>query len=499
MAELGKPRPVAQGGDTVAREVRAAELRYRALLDASRDGLAELRNERVVHANPALLALLGLPRASALIGRPLLDRVVPEDRTRAAEHLHQAAVATVALLPAVALRLRTDGGAAIWVEWWARPMDHAGAPTVLVGIRDGGERLRLQRALEQAEGLASLGALAAGVAHDAANPLSYALLGLEWLAEEFAEPQPDLAGCRDRVREVLNGVQRVTEVISELQSYAETDRQDPTRVLIPHALETALSLALHRLRHQTQLDWERGRPDLATLAPEGALVRLLVDLLVQSARVFERPDPKHNRLIVRTGHGREGPWVETESQAHLRALTPALPGLLLHGVRNLGATLTTTSTPSGHHRLRLCLPPPPTPTPLPEPSPAAIPARLQVLLVDDEPLICRALALSLERSCDVKTFTSGQEALDHLATDVVYDVVLLDIMMDPPAGPELWAWLSANRPAWRDRVVFITGGAATETARQLLRGTDAHVVTKPIDLAQLRKLVRKTGARARGS
>ena len=77
----------------------------------------------------------------------------------------------------------------------------------------------------------------------------------------------------------------------------QAEQQDPSCVLVPQALETALSLALHRLRHQARVDWDRGRPDLATLAPEGALVRLLVDLLVQAGRVFGRADPVHNQLL----------------------------------------------------------------------------------------------------------------------------------------------------------------------------------------------------------
>ncbi len=494
MGDAGRVRPGATDGEALARALRASELRYRALIDAARDGQVELRNGRVVHANPAMLAILGLKRMSDLVGRPLLDHVLAEDRERAADHLsHTAARARGEALPPVALRLLASGGRTSWVEFWARPMDHSGAPTLLVGVRDGGERLRLQRALEESERLASLGALAAGVAHDAANPLSYALLGLEWLAEECEESTPDLAGIRSRVREALDGVRRVTEVVDDLRAYAAAEEQAPSRVLVPQALETALSLALHRLRHHARVNWERGRPDLATLVPEGALVRLLVDLLVIAGRVFERPDPAHNRIQVRTGDDSDGPWVEIESRAHLRALTPVLPGLVRHAIRNLGARLAPTTNPDGHYRLRRHLPRPPADVASPRPVLAGTTGPLRVVLVDDEPLICRALSLALDRTCDVTTFTEGQAALDHFAAGEAYDVVLLDVMMDAPAGPEIWAWLRDHRPGWLDRVVFITAGAATETARQLLVGTRAQVVSKPIDLARLRKLVQRVG------
>lgn len=498
MDDLGRLRSGPSDTEALAREARAAELRYRSLLNASRDGLAVLRNGRIVHANPALLALLGLERPGQLAGQSLVDHVAPQDRERAVTHLGHVAVATGgAIQPPIAVRLCPAAGAPTWVEWWARPMDHSGAPTLLVGVRDGGERLRLQRALEESERLAGLGALAAGVAHDAVNPLSYALLGLECLVEECTAGTPDPAVLLERLQEALDGVRRVSEVIGDLQAYAANEQQAPTRVLIPQALDTALGVALHRLRHHARVDWERGRADLATLAPEGALVRLIVDLLVQASQVFEHPDPARNRLLVRTGEGPHGPWIEVESRAHLRALTPTLPGLLVHGVRHMGASLAPTLSAEGHHRLRLVLPTPPQPAL--QPATAGPVARLRVLLVDDEPLICRALSLGLERTCTVTTFTRGQDALDHLAQGHEHDVVLLDVMMDTPAGPEIWAWLNVNRPTWMDRVVFITGGAATETARQLLAGTQADVIAKPIDLVKLRKRVARIGARTRGA
>jgi len=74
-------------------------------------------------------------------------------------------------------------------------------------------------------------------------------------------------------------------------------------------------------------------------------------------------------------------------------------------------------------------------------------------------------------------------------------VVLLDVVMPPPAGPEIWAHIRERRRDLVDRVVFITGGATTETARKLLQGTEAEVMPKPIDLGKLRHLVRRVGAR----
>ena len=493
-------RPGPQSPERLQRDLLRAEQRFRALLDASRDGLTILRRGLVVHANPVVLELLGIQQPSELLGRPLLDHVEQADRGHAAERLDAALRGQPSpRLPPIAVRLLRGDFAHTWVEWSAQALDDDGHPTVLVSLREAGVNQRLQRALAESERLASLGALAAGVAHEVTNPLSYALVNLQWLEEELTGEDPTTASRRARVEEALDGVRRVGRIVDDLRTYAQAESAPAERVLLARAIEAALGLALQRIRHHVRVEWERGSPNLAALAPEGALVRVLVELLVHATRAFDKEDPERNLVLLRTGETTGQPWVEVECRAHLRATCPEPGGLLVRATRLLGAELSSRTRPEGEHLVRLVLPAAPVPgsTAADSLGPGAGTARIRVLVVDDEPLICRALSLGLSRDCDITTFTSGQAALDHLQEGPSYDVVLLDVMMEPPAGPELWTWLAENQPTRRDRVLFITGGATTQTAAALLRGTQARVLTKPIDLGSLRRLVRQVGRQSR--
>ncbi|GEM_PF-1661042 len=479
-----------------------AEIRFRALMEATRDGLAVLCQGRLVHGNTALLRCLGEERLAPLFDTPLIERLVPEDRLMAAQHIDAAEAGEDSLMYAPStVRVARADGALDWMEWSAEPLE---GDEVLVCLHPIGELRALQRAVEESESLASVGALALGVAHELSNPLSFVHLCLTWLDEDLPRDDPGSWDRLRRVQEGLAGTRRLARIIEDLQAYARADLEAVTRVRLDRVLETALGLALHRVRHQASVHWERTEGDLATLAAEGKVVRLLVDLLLTATRSFTQDKPQHNQVFMRTGEAGAGPWVEVECRSpHGVGLDPVASedAPLVRAARDLGGELISRDLPEGHRLVRLWLPPAPQRRAEPhltELTTGQCPTRqrLRVLLVDDEPLICRSLSLSLERSCEVTSVTAGEEAIALLGMGAAYDVVLLDVMMPPPAGPEIWAHIQEHRPELVDQVVFITGGATTVTARQLLAGTQAEVLAKPIDLNKLRHLVRRVGARS---
>jgi two-component system LytT family response regulator len=82
---------------------------------------------------------------------------------------------------------------------------------------------------------------------------------------------------------------------------------------------------------------------------------------------------------------------------------------------------------------------------------------MRVLIVDDEPLACKALAQILAARADVERFDAAPDALEaqqRLSKDV-YDVMLLDINMPELSGLELLGRLErSERPA--PAVVLVT-------------------------------------------
>lgn len=117
---------------------------------------------------------------------------------------------------------------------------------------------------------------------------------------------------------------------------------------------------------------------------------------------------------------------------------------------------------------------------------------LKVLHVDDEPDIreVTALALGLDPDMDLRTASSGAEALDLMSGDWRPDVVLLDVMMPELDGAGTLEKLRLL-PGYADTpVIFMTARAhAQEQARFLGLGAIA-VIVKPFDPMTLAGQVR---------
>ncbi len=111
----------------------------------------------------------------------------------------------------------------------------------------------------------------------------------------------------------------------------------------------------------------------------------------------------------------------------------------------------------------------------------------RALVVDDEPDICELLAITLERMhIDVDTCGDVGSAQSKLNSNE-YDLCLTDMRLPDGDGLELVAWLqmkAINLP-----VAVITAHGNVETAVKALKLGAFDFISKPVDLADLRKLV----------
>ncbi|MGH7280533.1 MAG: response regulator [Polyangiaceae bacterium] len=115
--------------------------------------------------------------------------------------------------------------------------------------------------------------------------------------------------------------------------------------------------------------------------------------------------------------------------------------------------------------------------------------RRRVLVVDDEPLVCRAIQKSLDADHDVVTDTSPLHALDRIRVGARYDVVFCDLMMPEISGTEFYDALREIAPEMLPCVVFMTGGVFDDHTREALTDMEARVLEKPITSTSLRRVV----------
>ena len=112
-------------------------------------------------------------------------------------------------------------------------------------------------------------------------------------------------------------------------------------------------------------------------------------------------------------------------------------------------------------------------------------------MVDDEPTILAFLKQVLgSEGYDVETVSGGEAALKRIGSEE-YGLILCDIKLPGLSGVELYEQIEKVAPSLQKRVIFITGDVTSADTREFLKRTKAPYVTKPFDIAELRKEVKR--------
>ena len=108
----------------------------------------------------------------------------------------------------------------------------------------------------------------------------------------------------------------------------------------------------------------------------------------------------------------------------------------------------------------------------------------RVLVVDDEPAICRALSIALDRAgYDVLTALSGDAALAVLGREQV-DVMVIDLRIPDTRGDVVFELAAASHPHLRHQTLFMTGDIS-ERAHKLILSCKCPYLRKPFELKDL--------------
>lgn len=159
---------------------------------------------------------------------------------------------------------------------------------VVLALRDVTERLKARRQLEFSERLASLGTLAAGVAHEVNNPLSVVISNVGFALDAYPEQDETweaLADARD-------AAQRVAGIVDGLRSFS-SPHLEPLRAIDPRE---ALGAALHLTHGQwrkvagVRLDLQ---PVPMVLASAARLTQVYVTLIINAVQAMQATPGPH--------------------------------------------------------------------------------------------------------------------------------------------------------------------------------------------------------------
>ena len=122
----------------------------------------------------------------------------------------------------------------------------------------------------------------------------------------------------------------------------------------------------------------------------------------------------------------------------------------------------------------------------------------RVLIVDDEPAICKALSIGLARAgFYVKTALTGDEGVALLKKEP-FDVLVLDLRVHDMRGDVIFELARAEQPNLARTTLFVTGDIS-ERADRLIRATGCPLLRKPFELRDIVAAVTSMSPRARNA
>ncbi len=200
------------------------------------------------------------------------------------------------------------------------------------------ELAQTQGQLLQSEKMASIGQLAAGVAHEINNPVSFVKANLGSLqryvgglldalsayesheaelapATRAALAQVKLAADLEYVREDVpgllaesqEGLQRVKTIVQGLKDFSHVEEAQPQPANLEACLETTIKIVWNELKYKVELVREYGGiPDIECRPAQ--LSQVFMNLLVNAGQAIQ----DHGRITLRTGYDADNVWVEVE-------------------------------------------------------------------------------------------------------------------------------------------------------------------------------------------
>ena len=212
-----------------AEALRAAELRFRALVESAGDGIGVHRGGTLLYVNPAAVKMLGYASATDVIGRPIMDFVHPDQHDRVRSHIAGLAHSGQAPIREETF-VRADGTPVI-VEVSASRANLEDGVATFVFFRDVTQRSRMRAELDRAGRMESLSRLAGSVAHDFSNLLT-AVHGNLTLARLHAS---DPLALRPALDAALRETERAAELTHELLTFSRGS-QGEASVLLPNRI-----------------------------------------------------------------------------------------------------------------------------------------------------------------------------------------------------------------------------------------------------------------------
>jgi PAS domain S-box-containing protein len=493
------------------------------VIDASNDGFWtwSAQGDRLT-CSARGAEILDLPPGEAELSRDEWAlRVHPDDRKQF-EAAVAAHLAGESERISAEYRVRLHDGAWRWagVRGKVVERDAGGRPTAMAGtLSDIHGTRQLQQKVYESTRLASVGTLAAGVAHEINNPLAWVSANLGYLLDQLPEvPDPaapplERAELRELLAEAAEGTTRIARIVAAMRSLGRPEAAGQVEsVDVGQELENAVLMVRSQLVSRAALvvDVAAGLPPARVKTNE--LGRVFLNLLVNAAQAIPEGKPAMHRVAARarlvgselvieisdTGSGMSAqvrehifdPFFTTKPVGVGSGLGLPIAQTI---VQSAGGRIEVETEEGRGSTFRVVLPAYQKQAEVEAAAGevTAPVARRRVLVIDDEVGVAKSIERWLRLHHDVTLATSAVEALRRIDQGQTWDAVLCDVVMSGLDGVDFYDALVARRHPLQHRLAFMTGGAFAERTRKFLAEHSAPTLPKPLELEPLLQTLRQ--------
>jgi two-component system NtrC family sensor kinase len=394
------------------------------------------------------------------------------------------------------------------------PMDlsigvvEVGDTKVFTGIVRGiTERKRTEAHLNESSRLASVGELAAGVAHEINNPLAAIILASDFLIKSGLPPE-----TAADVKIISESAQRAARIVQNMLLFARKTQPKPEPMTVDLVVQQAMELKTHDFRInqiESSMEVEPGSPDC--LIDRHQMGQVIINVLNNAEQalvshrgggnidIYVRSTPEFVVLEI----GDDGPGIELDLMPKIFepffTTKPAGEGTglglsICYGIiQQHGGKMWAENNEGGGTSFFIQLP-------IKEKEldsgPGAAPlnantymSKTRLLIVDDEPNLLDLVSRGLTGEIDITDQARSGDVALEMVRETNYDCILLDLKMPGIDGIEFYERVIASDPKLADRIIFMTGDTARQESADFLASKNNPVISKPFQVEHVMELI----------
>jgi signal transduction histidine kinase/ActR/RegA family two-component response regulator len=364
------------------------------------------------------------------------------------------------------------------------------------------QRRQLETRARLASHLASIGEMASGIAHEINNPLT-AVIGYSQLLSQHTLP----AESSEAVEQILQGATRVAGIVQRLLTFARQHKPSRSFVDLNEVIRSTLALRAYALKTANIRVVTRLDPLLPATVADGQQLQQVILNLIMNAEAAMKPGHQDGELVLATAVHADtilltvsdnGPGIPYEIQDRIfdpffttreEGQGTGLGLSICHGIINEhGGRIWVNSEPGQGATFFVELPIVSETAKKMEPgleSKEAARRKTRILVVDDEPSVCKLLQRLLEQAGhQVDAAPDGRTALECIARQR-YGLILLDVRMPDMTGMEVYEKAREIAASVAERIIFLTGDVMAPELQSLLERTGAPFLAKPFQSQEL--------------